>query len=103
MPYAAVNDVLDTLNHSHVQARGMVVEMEHEGCGNIKMVNTPVKRSATGSPLTPIAAPIALVPARNIQSPTIGRISPDNINYGLYRDHLRRTIDESFALFLPGH
>jgi succinate---hydroxymethylglutarate CoA-transferase len=45
MPYAAVNDIQDTLNHSHVQARNMVIEMEHEFCGPIKMVNTPVKYS----------------------------------------------------------
>jgi succinate--hydroxymethylglutarate CoA-transferase len=45
LPYAAVNDVQDTLNHIHVQARNMVVEMEHGGCGKIKMVNTPVKYS----------------------------------------------------------
>jgi len=45
MPYAAVNDIQDTLNHSHVQARNMVVELEHEFCGPIKMVNTPVKYS----------------------------------------------------------
>lgn len=45
MPYAAVNDIQDTLNHEHVLARGMVKEMEHEFCGPIKMVNTPVKYS----------------------------------------------------------
>jgi len=45
LPYAAVNDVQDTLNHRHVRARGMVVEVEHEYCGAIKMVNTPVKYS----------------------------------------------------------
>lgn len=45
LPYAAVNDVQDTLNHRHIQARNMVVEMEHKGCGKIKMVNTPVKYS----------------------------------------------------------
>ncbi|MGY8663601.1 helix-turn-helix transcriptional regulator [Bradyrhizobium sp. UFLA05-109] len=58
-------------------------------------------RAGPGSQLTPIAAPIALVPARNVNTPTLGRISPDNVNYALYRDHLRRTVDESFALFLP--
>lgn len=47
MPYAAVNDVQDTLNHSHTLARNMVVEMEHEACGPIKMVNTPVKFSGS--------------------------------------------------------
>lgn len=45
MPYAAVNDVQTTLNHEHTKARNMVVEMEHEECGPIKMVNTPVKYS----------------------------------------------------------
>jgi succinate---hydroxymethylglutarate CoA-transferase len=45
MPYAAVNDVQGTLNHEHTQARNMVVEMEHDQCGPIKMVNTPVKYS----------------------------------------------------------
>jgi len=45
MPYAAVNDIQDTLNHKHVLARDMVMEMDHEFCGPIKMVNTPVKYS----------------------------------------------------------
>ncbi|KJZ78376.1 hypothetical protein HIM_02414 [Hirsutella minnesotensis 3608] len=47
MPYAAVNDVHDTLNHEHTKARNMVVEMEHEACGPMKLVNTPVKFSET--------------------------------------------------------
>ncbi|KAI1172899.1 CoA-transferase family III domain-containing protein [Nemania sp. FL0916] len=45
MPYAAVNDVHDTLNHAHTRARDMVVELEHPDCGTIKVVNTPVKYS----------------------------------------------------------
>ncbi|KAK7450401.1 CoA-transferase family III [Colletotrichum acutatum] len=45
MPYAAVNDVQGTLEHEHTKARNMVVEMEHEECGPIRMVNTPVKYS----------------------------------------------------------
>lgn len=45
MPYAAVNDVQDTLQHEHIVARDMVVEMDHDSCGPIKMVNTPVKYS----------------------------------------------------------
>jgi hypothetical protein len=40
------------------------------------------------------------VPARSIADPAVGRIDPDHVNYTLYRDHLRRTVDESFALFL---
>ncbi|TYL88339.1 helix-turn-helix transcriptional regulator [Bradyrhizobium rifense] len=58
-------------------------------------------RAGAGSQLTPVAAPIAYVPARNIVDPAVGRIAPDHTNYKLYRDHLRRTVDESFALFLP--
>jgi transcriptional regulator with XRE-family HTH domain len=53
-----------------------------------------------GSQLTPIAAPIALLPIRNVKNPTVGRISPDDANYALYRDHLRRTIEEPFAVLL---
>ena len=55
-----------------------------------------------GSLLTPIAAPIAYVPIKAIPSPSFGRISSDNANYAVYREHLRRTIDEPFAMFLPG-
>lgn len=45
MPYAAINDVKDTLEHEHVQARGMVSEVEHDACGSIKVVSHPVKYS----------------------------------------------------------
>ncbi|ESZ96454.1 hypothetical protein SBOR_3186 [Sclerotinia borealis F-4128] len=45
LPYAAINDIQGTLNHEHVLARDMVKEMDHEYCGPIKMVNTPVKYS----------------------------------------------------------
>jgi hypothetical protein len=37
-----------------------------------------------------------------IPNPTFGRVSPGDANYPIYRTHLRRTIDEPFALFLPG-
>ena len=52
--------------------------------------------------LTPIAAPIALLPIKMVLKPTFGRVSLDDANYGAYQSHLRRTVDESFALFLPG-
>jgi transcriptional regulator with XRE-family HTH domain len=55
-----------------------------------------------GSQLTPIAAPIVFLPIKNIQNPTLGRVSPDDANHAVYREHLRRTIDEPFALFLQG-
>lgn len=47
LPYAAVNDVLATLTHEHSKARNMVVEVEHQQCGPLKMVNSPVKYSET--------------------------------------------------------
>jgi transcriptional regulator with XRE-family HTH domain len=55
-----------------------------------------------GSLLTPIAAPIAFVPVKNIPGPTVGRISSGDVNYAVYREHLRRTIDEPFAMFMQG-
>ena len=58
-------------------------------------------RAGPGPQLTPIAAPIALIPVKNIKTPTLGRIKSDDANYALYREHLRRTVDEPFALFLP--
>jgi succinate--hydroxymethylglutarate CoA-transferase len=45
IPYAAINDIQGTLSHEHVLARDMIKEMDHEYCGPIKMVNTPVKYS----------------------------------------------------------
>lgn len=55
-----------------------------------------------GSLLTPIAAPIAFLPIKSIPAPSVGRISSGDASYAIYRQHLRRTIDEPFALFLPG-
>jgi transcriptional regulator with XRE-family HTH domain len=55
-----------------------------------------------GSQLTPIAAPIAFLPIKAIAVPTFGRISVADANYAVYRQHLRRTTEEPFAMFLPG-
>jgi hypothetical protein len=55
-----------------------------------------------GSQLTPIAAPIALVPLASVPSATVGRILPSDANYAVYRAHMRRTTEEQFAMFLPG-
>jgi hypothetical protein len=55
-----------------------------------------------GSLLTPIAAPIAFLPIKMIAKPTLGRVMKDDANYAVYREHLRKTIDEPFALFLQG-
>jgi transcriptional regulator with XRE-family HTH domain len=53
-----------------------------------------------GSQLTPIAAPIALLPIKNFEKPTLGRVSASDVNYATYREHLRRTTEEPFALFV---
>ncbi len=53
-----------------------------------------------GSLLTPIAAPIAFLPIRNVAAATFGRIAPNDANYAAYRKELRRTTDEPFALFV---
>ena len=58
-------------------------------------------RAGPGSQLTPIAAPIAYVPLKNVPKPSLGRVAPDDPNHALYRKHLRRTVEEPFALFLP--
>ena len=55
-----------------------------------------------GSLLTPIAAPIALLPLRNLIEPSFGRIGPDDRHHALYREHLRKTVEEPFALFAQG-
>ena len=54
------------------------------------------------SQLTPIAAPIALLPVKTILNPSVGRIASGDPNYALYRQHLRRTVEEPFALFMQG-
>jgi transcriptional regulator with XRE-family HTH domain len=54
-----------------------------------------------GSLLTPIAAPIAFLPIKMIANPTLGRVSSSDTNYAVYRAHLRKAVDEPFALFLP--
>jgi hypothetical protein len=55
-----------------------------------------------GALLTPIAAPIAYLPIKMVASPTFGRVAADDANYAQYREHLRKTTEEPFAMFLPG-
>ncbi|EAQ87813.1 conserved hypothetical protein [Chaetomium globosum CBS 148.51] len=45
MPYAAVNDVQGALAHAQTKARNMVIEVDHDECGPIKLLNTPIKYS----------------------------------------------------------
>ena len=55
-----------------------------------------------GAQLTPVAAPIALIPLRGLKDVCFGRVGPNDSSYALYRKYLKRTIEEPFALFLPG-
>jgi transcriptional regulator with XRE-family HTH domain len=55
-----------------------------------------------GSLLTPIAAPIAFLPIKQIAKPTLGRLTKTDANYATYREHLRKTMEEPFALFVQG-
>lgn len=45
LPFAVVNDVKQTMEHEHVQARGMVQTIAHPACGLIKVISPPVKYS----------------------------------------------------------
>ncbi|MBW8726916.1 MAG: helix-turn-helix transcriptional regulator [Inquilinus limosus] len=58
-------------------------------------------QAGPGSQLTPVASPIVLVPMAAAGVPEFGRISPDQACHARYRDTLRRTVEESFARFLP--
>lgn len=58
--------------------------------------------SGRGSALTPIAAPIALLPIATVAEPTFGRIAATDPNHETYRKHLARTVDEPFAVFVAG-
>ena len=55
-----------------------------------------------GAQLTPVAAPIAFLPIRNVAAPKFGRIVPGDASYDAYRAELRRITDEPFALFVAG-
>jgi len=47
MPYAAINDIQATMNHEHTLARGMIVDVDHDACGPLRLVAPPVKFSGT--------------------------------------------------------
>jgi transcriptional regulator with XRE-family HTH domain len=58
-------------------------------------------QAGRGSQLTPVAAPIALVPMGTVADPQFGRIGTAHPCYPAYRKYLKRTVEEPFALFLP--
>jgi len=58
-------------------------------------------QAGRGAQLTPVAAPIALVPIGPMKPVEFGRIAAGHPRHEAYRKVLKRTIEEPFALFLP--
>ena len=59
-------------------------------------------QAGRGAQLLPVATPIALVPMEKAKASRFGRIAPSDREYGRYRAHIRRTVEEQFAKFLMG-
>jgi transcriptional regulator with XRE-family HTH domain len=53
-----------------------------------------------GAQLTPVAAPIVLVPMALMPHAQFGRINSDDSCYADYHAYLKRTVEEPYALFL---
>ena len=56
-----------------------------------------------GALLTPVSAPIALVPTSRVEQIEFGRIRPGTPCHEAYAAHLRRTVEEPFAIFFKEH
>jgi hypothetical protein len=59
-------------------------------------------KAGRGAELIPVSAPIAYVPLEGLANVEFGRIAAGHPRYEAYRKYIKRTIDEPFALFLPG-
>ena len=56
IPFGAINNIEQVVNHPQVKARGALVEMNHPRAGNVRMVGAPVRLSETpGSVRHPVA------------------------------------------------
>jgi crotonobetainyl-CoA:carnitine CoA-transferase CaiB-like acyl-CoA transferase len=54
IPFGAINNIEQVVNHPQVKARGALVEMNHPRAGKVRMVGAPVRLSETpGSVRTP--------------------------------------------------
>jgi formyl-CoA transferase/CoA:oxalate CoA-transferase len=54
IPFGAINNIEQVVNHPQVKARASLVEMDHPRAGKVKMVGAPVRLSETpGSVRTP--------------------------------------------------
>jgi transcriptional regulator with XRE-family HTH domain len=58
-------------------------------------------RAGRGAELIPVSAPIAYLPLAGHPNAEFGRIAAGHPCYERYRKHLKRTVEEPFALFLP--
>jgi len=45
--------------------------------------------------------PVVMVPIASVKEPQFGQIRTADRCYGLYRQYLKRTVDDQFAVFLP--
>jgi transcriptional regulator with XRE-family HTH domain len=57
-------------------------------------------RVGRGSQLTPVSTPVAMAPMKAVAEVRFGRIQAEDTCYAQYREYLRRTVDEQFAVFL---
>ena len=53
-----------------------------------------------GSQLMPVSAPVVMVPLQALKEVQYGQIAPKDTCYVLYRNYLKRAVDEQFAVFL---
>jgi transcriptional regulator with XRE-family HTH domain len=53
-----------------------------------------------GSQLTPVSAPLAMVPMKAVKEARFGQVRAHDGCYSQYRQYLRRTVEEQFAVFL---
>jgi transcriptional regulator with XRE-family HTH domain len=54
-----------------------------------------------GSQLMPVSAPVVMVPMNAVKDAQFGQIRTTDRCYPLYRQYLKRTVDDQFAVFLP--
>ena len=59
-------------------------------------------QAGRGAQLTPVAAPIAFIPLGGLKEVHFGRVGPADSCFAMYQQHIKRTVEEPFALFLPG-
>ncbi|WP_139975913.1 helix-turn-helix transcriptional regulator [Ochrobactrum sp. CGA5] len=59
-------------------------------------------RAGQGAHLTPVSAPLALVPMRQFAGPSFGRIRPDHQSFANYSAILRKALQDGYAGFVAG-